>query len=100
MGTFFRASSTVVKRARSWVMTVAKTICHVVRVIAAIVSMGEGGERETNDNLEAVSRVSHAGEHIPNFFRSNIHLLNMMTDELRPIQTLRRSAWKGMDWGD
>jgi hypothetical protein len=31
MGTFFRESRTVVKRARIWVMTVAKTKCHVVR---------------------------------------------------------------------
>ena len=31
MGTFFLESRTVVKRARIWVMTVAKTKCHVVR---------------------------------------------------------------------
>jgi hypothetical protein len=31
MGTFFRESRMVVKRARNWVMTVAKTKCHVVR---------------------------------------------------------------------
>jgi hypothetical protein len=31
MGTFFRESRMVVKRARIWVMIVAKTRCHVVR---------------------------------------------------------------------
>lgn len=38
MGTFFRESSMEVKRARSCVMMVAKTRCHVVRKIAATVS--------------------------------------------------------------
>jgi hypothetical protein len=37
MGTFFLESRMVVKRARDWVMMVAKTKCHVVR------AMGKSG---------------------------------------------------------
>jgi hypothetical protein len=58
IGTFFRESSIVVKRASSWVMMVAKTRCHVVRVMAATVSLGGGAAAETHDRLEAVSRGS------------------------------------------
>ena len=52
MGTFFRESRMVVKRARSWVITVAKTRCHVVRKMAADVSYGiRGAEGRTYGNL-------------------------------------------------
>src|ERR1700744_4258326 len=90
IGTFFRESSIVVKRASSWVMTVAKTRCHVVREMAASVSMGGARRRGRTKSCRRQS-INHnflRGD-APNFFRSRIHLLNMMTDELRPIQTLR-----------
>jgi hypothetical protein len=57
MGTFFLESKTVVKRARSWVMRVAKAKCQVVRTM---------GKRKP-----AVSRI---------------HLLKMMTPEESEIQ--------------
>jgi hypothetical protein len=37
MGTFLRESRTVVKRARPWVIRVAKPRCHVVRTMAVAV---------------------------------------------------------------
>jgi hypothetical protein len=87
MGTFFRESSMVVKRASSWVQMVAKTRCHVVREMAATVSRRVEAE-ETNDKLGALAGSVSGRMDVPNFFRSRIHLLNMMTDELRAIQTL------------
>jgi hypothetical protein len=45
IGTFFRESRMVVKRARIWVMTVAKTRCHVVRKIAVEVRIGMSEDR-------------------------------------------------------
>lgn len=56
MGTFLRESNTVVKRARIWVMSVAKAKCQVVRTM---------GKRKP-----AVSRI---------------HLLKMMMEEEREI---------------
>jgi hypothetical protein len=39
MGTFFLESRMVVKRARNWVMNVAKIKCHVVRKIGKSVEV-------------------------------------------------------------
>jgi hypothetical protein len=39
MGTFLRESSTVVKRARIWVIAVAKAMCQVVRNSATSLSV-------------------------------------------------------------
>lgn len=57
MGTFLRESSTVVKRARIWVISVAKAKCHVVSTM---------GKRKP-----AVSRI---------------HLLKMIMDDESEIQ--------------
>jgi membrane-associated PAP2 superfamily phosphatase len=76
MGTFFLESRIVVKRARNWVMTVAKTRCHVVR------KMGK--------SAVAVSRCARTGDvYVRNFAVSRMYLLKTMVLELSVIHVLR-----------
>lgn len=52
IGTFFLESSMVVKRAMSWVMSVAKPRCHVVRMIAVDTSVERDEERQREKRTE------------------------------------------------
>ena len=99
--TVFRPSRSFVVRARSWVIRVAKSRCHVVRTTAADIPCklyGHIGAESysTYDNLQllaAMYLVTGSGaakaEHIRNFHLSRISLLNTMMAELRDIQVLR-----------
>jgi hypothetical protein len=76
MGTFFLESRMVVKRARNWVMMVAKTRCHVVR------KMGK--------SARVLERALSTGDvYVRNFAVSRIYLLKTMVLELSVIQVLR-----------
>jgi hypothetical protein len=78
MGTFFLESRMVVKRARNWVMMVAKTRCHVVRKTGNSAAVVRRGGR---------SKVGC----IPNLAVCRMYLLKTMVLELSVIHVLRDS---------
>jgi hypothetical protein len=80
MGTFLRESRTVVKRARPWVIRVAKPRCHVVRTMAV--------ERTLVIHL---SQSAFQRRHRVRYLNSivwRMYLLNRMTEDDNEIHAL------------